>query len=258
MKRKIIVGNWKMNPGSFEEAQSIFKKIKSAASKFRSTHVVICPPFVYLSKFSPAKANSRAKSVMGLGAQNVFSEMQGSYTGEVGAPMLKDLGLTHVIIGHSERRAQGETDEMVAKKAAAALEVGLHPIVCVGEKVRDAQGAYLETLKDQIKNSLSQIPKKLMGQIIVAYEPVWAIGAKEAMDPATIEEMTIFIKKVVSDMSDHDKGISTPVLYGGSVNFRNAPEMITRGKVDGLLVGRESINPPGFIELLKVVDPLKI
>jgi triosephosphate isomerase len=258
MKRKIIVGNWKMNPTSLAEAQNIFKKVKATALRLKSSHVVMCPPFVYLGKFAPGKTSSRAKPVVGLGAQDVFYESQGAFTGNVSAPMLKDLGLTHVIVGHSERRAAGETDESVSKKTLAALEVGIHPIICVGETTRDAQSMYLETLKDQIKNSLAKIPKKLLGQIIIAYEPVWAIGAKEAMDPATIEEMAIFVKKVVSDISDHENGISTPVLYGGSINFRNAPDIMTRGKVDGLLVGRESINTPGFIELLKAVDPLKL
>ncbi len=258
MKRKIIVGNWKMNPTSLEEAQNIFKKIKAASTKLKSTHVVMCPPYAYIGKFAPLKSTSKSKITVGLGAQDVFHELQGAFTGEVSAQMLKSLGLTHVIVGHSERRAQGETDELISKKALAALEAGIHPIICVGEAIRDTQSIYLETLKNQIKNSLSKIPKKLLGQILVAYEPVWAIGAKEAMDPATIEEMAIFVKKVISDISDHDSAISTPVLYGGSINFRNAPDVMLRGKVDGLLVGRESVNPPGFIELLKAVDPLKL
>jgi triosephosphate isomerase len=257
MKRKIIVGNWKMNPTSLAEAQNIFKKVKAAASKLKSTHVVMCPPFVFIGKFAPMKLAGKAKKMVAIGAQDVFYEPQGAFTGNVSAPMLKELGLTHVIIGHSERRAAGETDETVSKKVLAALEAGIHPIVCVGEVTRDPQGMYLETLKNQIKNSLSNVPKKLFSQIVVAYEPVWAIGAKEAMDAATIEEMTIFVKKTISDLSDHENGIATPVLYGGSINFRNAPDIISRGKVDGLLVGRESVNTPGFIELLKAVDPLK-
>ncbi len=257
MKRKIIVGNWKMNPTSLAEAQNIFKKVKATALKLKSTHVIMCPPFVFIGKFAPMKTTGKAKSTIGIGAQDVFYEAQGAFTGNVSPPMLKSLGLSHVIIGHSERRAAGETDEVVSKKVLATLEAGIHPIVCVGEVTRDPQGMYLETLRNQIKASLSKVPKKLFNQIIIAYEPVWAIGAKEAMDPATIEEMTIFVKKVVSDMSDHENGISTPVLYGGSINFRNAPDIMTRGKVDGLLVGRESVNTPGFVELLKAVDPLK-
>jgi triosephosphate isomerase len=256
MKRKIIVGNWKMNPVTLAEAQNIFSKIKKTSQNLKTTEVVMCPPFVYLAKFLPAKAGAKIKATVSVGTQNVFHEPQGAHTGEISAPMLKDLGVTHIIVGHSERRAAGETDEIVAKKVLAVLEAGIHPILCVGEAIHDAQGLYLETLKQQIKNSLAKVPKKLLGQIIVAYEPVWAIGAKEAMDPATIEEMTIYIKKVLSDLSDRDNAISTPILYGGSINFRNAPDIMSRGKVDGLLVGRESVNTPGFVELLKAVDVL--
>lgn len=256
MKRKIIVGNWKMNPVTFEEAQHIYKKAKAAATKLTSTQVVMCPPFVYIPKFVPSKTGAKVKPVVSIGAQNVSTEPMGAHTGEVSAPMLKDLGATHVIVGHSERRTAGETDEAVSKKAFAVLEAGMRPIVCVGEAVHDSQGMYLETLKNQIKNSLSKVPKKLFKEIIVAYEPVWAIGAKEPMEAPMIEEMAIFIKKVLSDLADQDSARSIPILYGGSINFRNAPDIMTRGKVDGLLVGRESVNAPGFVELLKAVDVL--
>jgi triosephosphate isomerase len=253
MKRRIIVGNWKMSPGSLTEAQTIVKKVKTTAAKLKSLHVVLCPPSIFLAKFLPQKG----RPVVTFGAQNLYHESQGAHTGEISATMQKDLGVTHVILGHSERRELGETDEIVSKKVLTALETGIHPIVCVGEKERDAHGAYLDILKQQIRNSLAKIPKRLMNQILVAYEPVWAIGGKEAMEPANIEEMAIFIKKVLADMSDPSSAISTPILYGGSVNFRNAPDIISRGKVDGLLVGHESVNTPGFIELLKVVDATK-
>ena len=197
---------------------------------------------------------------MGIGAQNVFFEEQGAFTGEVGPAMFKDLGVTHIIVGHSERRAgiggDMETDAIVARKAQAVLESGMHPIICIGEKDRDANGLYLDILKNQIKNSLSGINKKFANQIIIAYEPLWAVGAKEAMDTSTINEMAIFIKKVISDIYGHEIAISMKVLYGGAVNFRNAGDIILKGGVDGLLVGRESANAPGFTELLKVVDPI--
>ncbi len=250
MKRKIIVGNWKMNPTTMEEAVNIFKKIKNTALKLDSTHVVVCPPFPYISRFASVKG----KPAVAVGAQNVFFEERGAFTGEVSAVMLRDLGVTHVIVGHSERRAEGESDEIVAKKVGAVLDAGIHPIVCVGEKERDIHGLYLDVLKAQIKNSLSKVPKKLVNQLIIAYEPVWAIGAKEPMEPAIIEEMSIFIRKVVSDIFGQENALKTTVLYGGSINFRNAPDIISRGKVDGLLVGRESVNIPGFVELLKAAD----
>jgi triosephosphate isomerase len=145
---------------------------------------------------------------------------------------------------------------MIAKKVQAVLDAGMHPILCVGEKERDAQALYLEALMAQIKGSLAKIPRRFADQLIVAYEPVWAIGAKEPMDPATIQEMSLFVKKTISDMYGHDNGIATPILYGGAVNFRNAGDIIARGGVDGLLVGRESVNAPSFTELLKAVDSM--
>jgi triosephosphate isomerase (TIM) len=250
MKRKIIVGNWKMNPNSWAEATNIFSKVKRTATKLKSTHVVMCPPYVYISKFIPAKG----KHVVGIGAQNAYFEPGGAFTGEVSATMLKDTGVTHCIVGHSERRAMGETDEVVAKKVQAVMEAGIHPIVCIGEKERDGHGLYMDILKNQIKNSLSKIPKKLLSQLIIAYEPIWAIGAKEPMEPSVIEETTIFVRKILSDLFGQENALKTPVLYGGSINFRNAPDIISRGKVDGLLVGRESVNTPGFVELIKSVD----
>jgi triosephosphate isomerase len=142
----------------------------------------------------------------------------------------------------------------VSKRLKTALDAGLTVIVCVGETVRDEQGTYLETLKQQIKNSLEGVPKSRAGDIIVAYEPVWAIGAAEAMKPEDVYEMSLFVKKVFADVFTPEAGVRARVLYGGAVTFRNAPDIMTIGKVDGLLVGRESVNTAGFVELLKAVD----
>lgn len=257
MKRKLIVGNWKMNPTTLSEAQTIYQKVKRVSLNLKSTSVVMCPPFVYISKFLPAKSGAKIKPTVSIGAQTVFHESQGAFTGEVSAPMLKDLGVSYVIVGHSERRAVGETDEVVAQKTLAVLEAGMNPIVCVGEKVHDEQGMYLDILRNQIKASLASVPRKLVSQLVIAYEPVWAIGAKEPMEASVIEETTIFVRKVLADLFGQENTQHIPVLYGGSINFRNAPDIVSRGKVDGLLVGRESVNTPGFVELLKAVDVIK-
>ena len=242
-----------MNPVTLDEAKRIYRSVKNISSKLSNTEVVVCPPFVYLGNF----ANSKFSNPVSLGSQDAFFEEQGAFTGEVSPFMLKNLGISYVIVGHSERRAMGETDEIIAKKIQLLLETGIHPVLCVGEKERDSHGAYLDVLKNQIKDSLNKVPKKHIGKLIVAYEPIWAIGAKEAMSPEDIHETALFIKKVLSDIYGHDEALRTPVLYGGSVNFRNAGDIIFKGQVDGLLVGRESINPPGFAELLKTVDLLK-
>lgn len=251
-QQKIIAGNWKMNPNTIDEVKRIFIAVKKAAAEARNILTVVCPPYVYLNQCKKLYVGD----YMALGAQDVFNEYSGSYTGEISAEMLLSVGASYVIIGHSERRAMGETDDHVAQKSAAALKAGLKVILCIGEKERDSQGAYLEFLKNQLKQCLAKVERKNLKNVVVAYEPIWAIGAKEAMTPADLYEMTIFIKKVLSDMFGQEDGIKTKVLYGGSVTFRNAKEIVAIGKVDGLLVGRESLNPEGFREIIKVVDEI--
>ncbi len=251
MKKKIIIGNWKMNPNTVDDARRTYRSIRNLSKRLSNVHTVICPPFVFIPLFKSTQGYP-----IGLGAQNVYFEEQGPYTGEISASMLKGLGVKYVIVGHSERRAMGETDEIVSKKIQILLQFGIHPILCVGESVHDAHGDYLEVLKNQIKNSLAKVQKKYSSQLILAYEPIWEIGAKESMNPETILEMSLFVKKVLSDIFGHDQALATPILYGGAVNFRNAGDIITKGKVDGLLVGRESLNRPGFSALLKTVDSL--
>ena len=254
-----------MNPLTVAHAKRIVAEIRKTVRKIEHTTVVACPPFPFISFAIPKiasasvsenskKAVSKAKGVLLGGAQNVFFEESGAFTGEVSASMLADMGVSYVIVGHSERRKMGETDETISKKVNMVADKGMMAVLCVGEQDRDGQGAYLDFLKEQIRTSLTNFPKKALAQLIVAYEPVWAIGAKEAMTPGLIHEMTIFIKKTLSDMFGQEGAMTVPILYGGSVNFRNAAEIISVGEVDGLLVGRESVNPPGFDELLKVVD----
>lgn len=250
MSKKLIIGNWKMNPSSLEEAKNIITKVRLAAGKLKNTHVVVCPPYIFI----PAAISKRTPDIVEVGAQTVSYEEGGPHTGEVSAIMLKNSGVRYAIVGHSEERAAGDTDEMVSKRVKATLEAGMKAVLCVGEKVRDEGGAYLDILKDQIKNSLANVPSSLAKNIVIAYEPVWAIGAQEAMNPEQIYEMSLFVKKVFADIFSQNQAMKTLVIYGGSVNFRNAHEIMTIGKVDGLLPGRESVNIPGFIELLKVVD----
>lgn len=250
MSKKLIIGNWKMNPATLESARNIIRKIRRVAGTLEHTNVVACPPFVYIQ----SAVSRHGPDTLKIGAQTVSFNENGPYTGEVSADMLHNLGVEYVIAGHSEERTAGDTDEMIAKRVKAVVESGMHAVLCVGEKVRDEGGAYLDILKDQIKNSLANVPSNLAKNIVVAYEPVWAIGAKEAMLSAQIYETSLFVKKVLADIFSQNQAMKTLVLYGGSVNFRNAGEIIKTGQVDGLLVGRESVNMPGFIELLKAVD----
>lgn len=237
-----------MNPRTAKEAKEIFKQTRLIARNLKNTELVICPPFVYLSNLEKLVDNSVI-----LGAQDMFWEAEGSFTGEISAPMLKKEGENYVILGHSERRELGETDEMVAKKVLSAMKSGLRAILCVGEKVRDNHGDYLHFLRNQIVNSLGKLPKKYLAKLIIAYEPVWAIGQAEAMKPEDIHTMTIFIKKVLVEIFGQKTEINTPILYGGSVNHDNALEIVKNGEVAGLLVGRESLNSKKFGELLKAL-----
>lgn len=249
-KKKIVVANWKMNPKTSLEARDLFKKVKLRAKVFSEIEVVICPPALYLPLFSKMTQKN-----FSLGVQNVFSEQSGSFTGEIGPGMAADAGASFVILGHSERRAMGETDQLVAKKVSASLSSGLLVVLCVGEKERDSSARFYEFLKNQIRTSLGAVKASDLKKIIIAYEPVWAIGKsfKDAMKPAELYEMTIFIKKVFADMFTADVAHSVRILYGGSVNFENAPQIIKEGGVQGLLVGRESLDAESFSKLLKAV-----
>lgn len=249
--KKLIVGNWKMNPETLEEAKLIVKKTRSVAKKLNNIEVIVCPPAV----FSCAGISKRDETIS-IGAQDVSIHDNGSHTGDIGALMFADIGLKYVIVGHSEKRKSGETDEIVAKKVLKVVEAGMSAILCVGEQKREESGTHYDYVRDQIKNSLANVPSKFAKNIIIAYEPVWAIGATEAMDPKEICEMAIFVRKVFSDVFTQDSAMKAKVLYGGSVNFRNAYEIISVSQVDGLLVGRESVNIPGFKELLKAVDKI--
>jgi triosephosphate isomerase (TIM) len=246
---RLIVGNWKMNPENIEKAKEIFRAIQKTAKDLENTKVVICPPFVYLSDLE--KLNSEG---IVLGAQDMFWEKSGAFTGEISAQMLSGEG--YVILGHSERRELGETDEMVAKKIISAIKAGLHPILCVGEKTRDDHGEYLHFLRNQVINSLGNLPKRYLAKLVIAYEPIWAIGKTEveAMKPTDVHETSLFIKKVIAEIYKEKTIVSVPILYGGSVSHDNAKDLIVLGEVQGLLVGRESLNPKKFSELLKNVD----
>ncbi len=255
--KKIVVGNWKMNPGTVDEAKRIARKTRRAASKLEHTDAVVCPPFPFI-----LAAASRKKYLhYHLGAQSASFETGGAHTGEVSANVLRDIGVEYVIVGHSETRREGanigDTDETVSNRVIAVLEAGMKAILCVGEKNRDESGAHFDFVKDQMRKSLADVPKLRSQDVILAYEPVWAIGAKESMKPEDICEMAIFVKKIFSDIFGNDSAQKVQVLYGGSVNFHNAADIMKIGQVDGLLVGRESLNAVGFVELLKAVDEVK-
>lgn len=246
--KKLIIGNWKMYPKSVKEAREKFTAIKKIAGSVRDVQTVVCPPALYLGDLKKIVSGHRCV----LGAQNAWTEAEGAYTGEVSPLQLSSLGVSYVILGHSERRAMGETDELIQKKVAAALKAGLMVVLCVGEHVRDNDGGYLKHIGEQLALSLAGISKKDLSKIVVAYEPIWAIGAhaERAASPEDALEVAIFIKRILSDM--HGKGGDVvPVLYGGSVDAKNAGAFLAQSAISGLLVGRASLDPKVFSAILK-------
>ncbi len=245
-RKKIIVGNWKMNPVSLREAVKIFSNIKKTANRL-DTEIVICPPFIYLNDLTQGRLK--------LGAQDVSAENKGSHTGEVSAEMLFKNNVKYVIVGHSERRAKGETDELINKKIEQALSFGLKIILCIGESQRDEGGEYLTFLKDQLKNCLRRINRKYLRNIVVAYEPLFTIGRRDfdAMSPHDIHQIVILIRRSLIDHFNDPVAGKVPILYGGSVSVENAVEIVSGGEVNGLLIGRQSLLPTQFAEIIRKV-----
>lgn len=248
--KTLVVANWKMNPATYKKAEEIFSKSLSAIKKAKKVKVVLCLPHTWLTDFSHKNSGS-----VSFGAQNASIENEGAHTGEVSPLMLTSSKVQYVILGHSERRALGETDSLISKKVLASLKSGLKVILCVGEKQRDAHGDYLTYLRNQIVNSLSKITRRYLKNLIVAYEPVWAIGKGEiAVKPQDLHQMSIFVKKILAEIYDQKTAMDIPIIYGGSVNHKNAKDLLTLGEVQGLLVGRESLNPKKFEQLLLSID----
>ncbi len=250
--KKVIVGNWKMNPGSVLEALEILKEIISGSASLSGIKAVICAPAPFLQRLS-----LMSKQRVAIGAEDCsFVEGIGPYTGEVSARMLKSIGASYVILGHSERRAIGESDELINKKIKSAMSASLKVILCVGEKTRDESGEYLNLIKYQLTAGLDKVKKDSLKNLIIAYEPIWAIGkgASRPATPADVLEVSIFIKKILAEIFGYEYGIRVLVIYGGSVDANNSGEFLVAGKADGLLVGRESLNARNFIKILRIAD----
>lgn len=253
MKSKyLVIGNWKLNPDTKKEAVALSKDVLKLALKLKKTEVGIAPSFVHLPLIKSSKK-------MLVGAQDVsFAEM-GAYTGEVSVSMLKDMGTSFVIVGHSERRAMGETDEMISRKVKMAISAKIMPIVCIGESKHDAQGEYLSFLQNQIKASLKSVSRLDISKVVIAYEPIWAIGKRpeDAMKPQSLHETVLYIQKILSEMYGRETANTVRIVYGGSVGGHNAESLIALGNVQGLLVGGASLSKETFGPILFAVDSMK-
>lgn len=250
------MANWKMNPVNLAEAEKMFLEIKKLAGRAQNVQTVVCPPFVFLSPMSKLVSGHRAV----LGAQDVFYERNGAYTGEVSPSQLLGLGVNYVILGHSERREMGETDAFVGRKVGTALKDGLVTILCVGERVRDDAGVFLDTIKSQLEVSLADIPRRYFLNLVVVYEPLWTISthASGTESPEDMLQMSIFIRKTLGNLCGKDIAVKIPILHGGSVDETNIAGYISRGGVNGALVGKASLRPEIFGKIIKIANELQL
>lgn len=250
----MVVGNWKMFMESPEAAKKFAVALRKKARSFAGTEAWIAPAFPLIPAVSAALKGSPIK----VGAQTVSIHTEGAHTGEVSAAMLKGLGVSFVIVGHSERRAAGESDEAVRAQLTQTLGVGLTAILCVGEAEREPDGSHFAQIANQLHRALVGVVPAA-GRLIVAYEPVWAIGKSgaEAMQGEDVEETAIFIRKILSEALGRDAALRVPILYGGSVEPLNASALIKEGGINGVLVGHASADTDSFIEILKAAAPAK-
>lgn len=246
MRQVIVAGNWKMN-ASKESINTLVTGILSGMADVNAK-VVVCVPYPYLSQVEALSAHSQ----LHLGAQDLNVNAFGAFTGEVSASMIKDFGVTHVIVGHSERRSlYGETDAIVAEKVQAALDNGLTPLFCIGELLEERESGNAETVvARQISAVVERISIKAFENVIVAYEPVWAIGTGVTATPQQAQDMHAFIRSLLNQR-DSDIAQATPILYGGSMNSENAEELIGCEDIDGGLIGGASLKSEDFLRICK-------
>ncbi|OFX17308.1 MAG: triose-phosphate isomerase [Bacteroidetes bacterium GWA2_31_9] len=248
MRKNIVAGNWKMNK-TIEEGVQLVKEIKSLISEkqISSVQLIINPPFTHLSVLK----NEIANSVIKIGAQNCSYESSGAYTGEVSVGMLKSIDIDYVIIGHSERRAYfNETDEILLKKLNLVLESGLLPIFCCGEVLsqRDA-GIHFEVVRQQIENTIFKLSEDKFKKVVIAYEPVWAIGTGRTATSEQAQEIHKYIRNLITEKFGSTVASEISILYGGSCNAQNAKELFQNPDVDGGLIGGASLKAADFVQI---------
>jgi triosephosphate isomerase (TIM) len=249
MRIKVIAGNWKMN-NDLNESKDLISKLLDGLKNLNSTcDVVICPPFTSLSEASSMIKDSKIK----LGAQNIHEEENGAFTGEVSAKMLLSAGCEYVIIGHSERRTiYKESDELINKKINRTLKNNLKPIFCVGELLEEREKNITEqVIKSQILKGLQDFSLDDLKDLIIAYEPVWAIGTGKTATPQQAEEVHLFIRKLLTDNYSSEFAENLRILYGGSVKPDNSKDLLSQKNIDGALVGGACLNADSFINIIK-------
>ncbi len=250
-RKTIIAGNWKMNKTASETKQ-FAEELKTILPKAKWCDVLVCVPSVNIAAAMRAFKDMRVS----VGAENIFYEKSGAYTGEISAEMLKDLGVKYVIIGHSERRQYfGETDITVNKKVHAALEAGLHPIICVGESLEQRElGVTMDLISLQVKSALAGVGADRLRKCIIAYEPVWAIGTGKNATPEQAAEVCAFIRATIRHIYGARIARSVTIQYGGSMNPENAAELLSQPDIDGGLIGGASLKPAQFVDIINAAN----
>jgi len=250
MRKPFVAGNWKMNTDTHTSVD-LSKRIATGSSDVagHSVTIAVCPPFTYLQSVTKALSASH----IAVGAQDVYFESNGAFTGEISPFMLKDIGCTYVLCGHSERRhVIGETDDLINKKVTAAIAGGLLPILCVGELLseRDA-GQTEQVVSQQLKKGLAGLSYEKASAVAIAYEPVWAIGTGRTATPQQAQEVHDFIRMLLAQMYDDQLTDEIRILYGGSAKPDNAEDLMSQDDVDGLLVGGASLNADDFLSIIR-------
>jgi len=248
MRKIIIAGNWKMNKTSLE-AMELVNLLKRELADISKVDIVVCPPFTTLSEIN----DLINETLIGLGAQDLYWEDAGAFTGEVSAPMLKAVGCAYVIIGHSERRQYfGETDQTVNKKIKAALAHELTPIVCIGERLDEREsGQTFDVVKTQCTGSFADLSAEEMNRVIIAYEPIWAIGTGKTATPEQAQEVHYYIREFFKDKYSEETAAGLRIQYGGSVKPDNTEALMSQPDIDGALVGGASLKSDSFVQIIK-------
>jgi len=248
MRKKIIAGNWKMNK-TVDEAIALVEGLKLELSDVTGVEAVVCPPFTALKPVSDLIGDTEIK----LGCQNMSDQDDGAFTGEISHTMLKELFVKYVILGHSERREYyGETDGMVNRKVKKALEKNMRPIVCVGEKLEDREAGNTENVvEEQIRGSLAGITAEQFENVVVAYEPVWAIGTGKTATAEQAQDVHKFIRRMITDMVGQEAADGLRIQYGGSMKPANAPELLGQPDIDGGLIGGAALDAVSFAGIIK-------
>jgi triosephosphate isomerase len=252
MRKKIVAANWKMNMTQAESARFIESMLLDLGD-ITDVEVVIVPPFTAIAKVMESLGKAQNIKV---GAQNMYWEKNGPFTGEISAALLRDLFVHYVVLGHSERRTLfGETDEIVNRKVLAAHEATLRPIVCVGETLQQRdRGNVDKILSIQLRGSLAGLSPKELQETVIAYEPVWAIGTGRNATPAQAQEAHAFIRHTLHAMADDTTAERVRIQYGGSVKPENAAELMSQPDIDGALVGGASLDPRSFVQIVKAAQ----